>query len=60
MIYLAVDYGSYEGWRLEEVKDVDAALVKVKGSYSGCSGWKILREIEIGEKDRSKIDDLLK
>lgn len=59
MVYLAIDYGCYEGWRLEEAKDVETALEKVKGgSYSGCSGWKILKEIDISGESKQKADEL--
>jgi len=58
MVYLAIDYGCYEGWRLEEFKDVETAMGKVKdGSYSGSSGWKILREIDLVGESKEKTDE---
>jgi len=47
MIYLAIDYGTYEGWRLEEYETAEAALEALKsGKFSG-SPWKILKELKI-------------
>jgi hypothetical protein len=59
MIYLAIDYGCYEGWRLEEFKDVEAALASIKsGPPSGCIGWKILEEIDVFTELKLKTDEL--
>jgi len=47
MVYLAIDYGCYEGWRLEEYETPELALEAVKsGQFSG-SPWKILKELKI-------------
>jgi hypothetical protein len=59
MVYLAIDYGCYEGWRLKEFSDAEAALAEVKsGTYSGCSGWKILEEIDAYAELKLKTDEL--
>lgn len=45
MIYLAIDYGSYEGWRLEEYMTIDEAIQAVKDGKTYREPWKILKEI---------------
>jgi hypothetical protein len=51
MVYLAIDYGTYEGWRLQEYETPELALNAVKsGQFSG-SPWKILKELKIAIED---------
>ena len=53
MVYLAIDYGCYEGWRLIEYLTPEQALEAVKsGQYSG-SQWKILKEIRLVVQDEN-------
>ncbi len=47
MVYLAIDYGCYEGWRLEEYPNSKLALEAVKTGQTFGNPWKILREIQI-------------
>ena len=55
MVYLAIDYGCYEGWRLEEYETPELALEAVKsGQFSG-SPWKILKELKITIEDSNEI-----
>jgi len=51
MIYLAIDYGSYEGWSLQECKDVEDAIDKVKQGRTFGEPWKILKELHIVVKE---------
>ena len=51
MIYLAIDYGTYEGWRLEEYETAEAALKAVKSGQFSSSPWKILKELKISVED---------
>jgi len=47
MVYLAIDYGTYEGWLLQEYEIPEDALKAVKsGQFSG-SPWKILKELKV-------------
>lgn len=45
-IYLAENYGAYEGWKLREVKSVEEALELVKSGQT-YGEFKILKELEI-------------
>ena len=47
-IFLAIDYGAYEGWHLKKVDSVQAALDEVKQGVYG--EWKILREVRVVAK----------
>lgn len=47
-IYLAINYGAYEGWKLIEYETSKDAVDAMKnGEYSTCEEWKILKELEI-------------
>lgn len=46
-IYLAINYGPCEGWKLYECSTLEEALSSVRhGGTFGCE-WKILKELEI-------------
>jgi len=47
MYYLAIDYGTYEGWRLEEVPTAEEGIHRILTGYASGQPWKILKEIEI-------------
>ncbi len=53
MYYLAVDYGSYEGWKLVKYPTAEDALDAVKSGkeYTESGKWKILKEVEITVKE---------
>ena len=52
-IYLAINYGEYEGWKLEPFDTADEAIQAVKNGETDGSGWKILKELDVivEEKD---------
>ena len=46
-IYLGINYGAYEGWKLEPYGTPYAALQAVKDGETYGNEWKILRELDI-------------
>lgn len=46
-IYLAINYGCYEGWKLEPHDTAFEALDAVKNGETYGQEWKILRDLEI-------------
>lgn len=46
-IYLATDYGAYEGWRLTPYDIASEALQAVRDGETYGNKWKILRELDI-------------
>lgn len=51
MIYLAIDYGVYEGWKLVECKDAEDALERVRGGWTYGEPWKILKELKVSVEE---------
>ena len=47
MYFLAVNYGSYEGWKLIEFESAQEALVALKEGQSHGQTFKILKEVEL-------------
>jgi len=51
-IFLGINYGCYEGWKLTEFPSADDALQAVKdGDETYGNEWKILRELDIEIKE---------
>ncbi|GAG69757.1 unnamed protein product [marine sediment metagenome] len=52
-IYLAINYGAYEGWRFTPYDIAAEALQAVKDGDTSGNEWKILKEldVEVIEKD---------
>lgn len=46
-IYLAINYGAYEGWKLEPYDLPSEALQAVKDGETHGSEWKILKELNV-------------
>lgn len=51
MIYLAINYGVYEGWKLVECKDAVHALERVKNGETSGEPWKILKELKVSVEE---------
>ena len=51
MVFLAINYGSYEGWTLTEYLTGQDALNAVRGGESYGNEWKILKELQITVHD---------
>jgi len=47
MIFLAVDYGAYEGWKLTLYETPKAALQAVIDGATYGNKWKILKELQV-------------
>uniref|UniRef100_A0A6M3JH56 Uncharacterized protein n=1 Tax=viral metagenome TaxID=1070528 RepID=A0A6M3JH56_9ZZZZ len=47
MIYLAVDHGCYEGWRLMECETAEEAIEYVKRGETYSMPWKIFKELMV-------------
>lgn len=45
MVYLAVNYGAYEGWKLEEYETPKKAIEAVQCGATYGNQWKILKEL---------------
>ena len=50
-IFLAINYGICEGWRLEPFDTAFEALDAVKKGYTCNNEWKIVRELKINVND---------
>jgi hypothetical protein len=51
LYFLAINYGCYEGWKLDEYESMEKIIEVLKsGSTYGCQ-FKILKELEINIKD---------
>jgi len=51
LIFLAINYGAYEGWKLTPYLSADVALEAVKRGETYGNEWKILKEIQIKTVD---------
>jgi hypothetical protein len=49
-VYVAVNYGAYEGWLLERFDSVQEAIEHIMTGQTYGYEWKILREIKFVEK----------
>jgi hypothetical protein len=47
LIYLAINYGAYEGWKLTPYLSADVAIEAVKRGETYGSEWKILKEVSV-------------
>jgi hypothetical protein len=47
MIFLAINYGCYEGWELKEYASAEEAIAAVKSGETHGIEWKILKELTI-------------
>lgn len=54
MFYLAVNYGTYEGWRLTEYPTAQEALKAVYSGQTFGNEWKILKEMKVEIADDEK------
>ena len=52
--YLAINYGSHEGWRLREVENPIEAISLIQEGETYGNECKILKEIEISYKEEEK------
>lgn len=46
-VFLCINYGAYEGWRLEEVSSPAEALLKVKRGKTFGNPWMIVKELPV-------------
>ena len=56
-IYLAINYGCYEGWKLEPYDTVFEAVDAVKSGQTFGNEWKIVRELEITASDIEGVEE---
>ena len=54
-IYLAINYGAYEGWKLTPYDIAAEALQAVKDGETYGNEWKILKELDIKINETEEV-----
>ena len=52
-IYLAINYGAYEGWKFEPYDTASEALQAVKDGETYGNEWKILKQLDVKVEEES-------